>query len=139
MVCFNVSFPEGDAVNPIQQAAGATVVTRVARYHKWIEADMIKYQLQFYMTPGTSIKTFYRENNLLDTSIPEKTFGTYWRLSGLTQLQDSDTAFEMAKVAIEHYVATVKKMGQSQLFLLAEATATLWSKKKNVLFIFVLL
>ena len=104
---YNVTFPEGDAVNPIQ-CAGHTVLRQVKKHCKWTGAEMIKFQLKFCMEPGTSIKKFFLAN-LVETSIPEKTFGTHWRLSGLNKLQDSDTPFEMAKAAIEHYVASLKK------------------------------
>jgi hypothetical protein len=106
MVAFNVKFTEDNTLNPIQ-ATGATV-KKGTTYSKWSSADMLKYQLQFYMSPGKSIKAFSKEI-LVGTSIPEKTFGTYWTKSGLKDLQKSDTAFEMAKLVIEHYLADVKK------------------------------
>ena len=82
MVLYNVKFPDGDADRPIE-AAGTTVVRKGTTYSKWTNADMIKYQLKFYMDPGVSIKGFYKANpGLVESRIPEKTFGTYFRLSG---------------------------------------------------------
>ena len=100
MVLYNVNFPDRDADTPIE-AAGTTVLKKVATYSKWTNADMMKYLLKFYMDPGTSIKAFYKAN-LVETSIPEKTFGTYFSLSGLRTMQQSNTDFVMAQVAIEH-------------------------------------
>ena len=104
MVKFNVEFLEDNAVNPILTAAGA-IVTNEAKYCKWSIADMIKYQLEFYTAPrAKSIKAFYKER-LLGTSIPEKTFGTYWRASGLKCLQEANSDLGVAKIALESYVA----------------------------------
>jgi hypothetical protein len=109
MVLYNVSFDEGDAVNPAVnpiRAAGATVRNRV-QCCKWVAADMIKHQLQFYMLRGMSIKKFYKAN-LLDSGIPEKAFGTCWNASGLKALQKLDTPFETAERLIEHHMTSVK-------------------------------
>jgi hypothetical protein len=110
MVCYNVKFvrPTDDAaLNPIP-AAGATVM-KEKKYSKWTTADMIKYQLHFYMSPDLSIKQFCKVN-LIGTAIPEKTFGTYWTASGLKDLQKADTPYEIAKMALENHVARVKKI-----------------------------
>jgi hypothetical protein len=69
---------------------------------------MIKCQLKFYMLPATSIKTFHREEHLTEKKIPEKTFGTYWRNSGLRDLQAENIAYELAKGTIERFVAKIK-------------------------------
>jgi hypothetical protein len=111
MVTWNIAIAEDDAVNPIR-AAGATVMTG-PKYRKWTKDDMIKYQLKFYMHPRLSIREFYKDN-LLGTCIPEKTFGTYWRESGLKALQESDHDFGMAKVAIESYVASAQKKAKKR-------------------------
>jgi hypothetical protein len=105
MVCYNVKFVD-DAAFPIQ-AAGPTV-TKAAKYCKWSRADMIKYQLKFYMSPTVSIKQFWKDN-LTITGIPEKTFGTYWTASGLKNLQARDTPYELAKIHLEKHLAQVKK------------------------------
>jgi hypothetical protein len=89
------------------------VLTKGIKYCKWTCDDMMKHQLQFYMAI-TSIKAFYKAN-LVNTRIPEKTFGIHWRLSGLKGLQESNAAFEMAKVAIEHHVALVKRNAASRI------------------------
>jgi hypothetical protein len=117
MVLYDVKFPELNAGdNPPIEVTGTTVLTKVTKYSKWLDDDMIKYQLQFYMTPGLSIRSFYKKADVgvAKSSIPEKTFGTYWRVSGLKSMQNSNTAFKMAKVAIEHYIASLKKMLQSE-------------------------
>jgi hypothetical protein len=114
MVLFNVVFADDDAVNPIR-AAGATVTN--AKYCKWTSDDMAKYQLQFYMLPGSvSIKKFYKDNaDLLGSKIPEKTFGTYWRDSGLKTLKESIASFDAAKSVIEHYIAKVKNNAKTRI------------------------
>jgi hypothetical protein len=106
MVLYNVKFVADEALNPIR-AAGATVM-KEKKYCKWNSEDMIKHLLQFYMAPAMSIKQFWKDE-VIDSGIPEKTFGTYWRESALKSLQDSNTPFEIAKMAIEHHVAVVKK------------------------------
>jgi hypothetical protein len=111
MVLYNVKFVEGDPANPIR-ASGATV-TKEAKYRKWTSADMLKYQLKFYMSPNMSIKAFYKEN-LINSSIPEKTFGTYWSSSRLKFLQNEDVSFEMAKVVIENYIQKVTKVTKTR-------------------------
>ena len=134
MVDYNVTFPEGDAVNPIQ-AAGHTVLRAAKKYKKWTPEDIKMYLLQFYMmAPGTSMRKFH-EANLVEPGIPHKTFWNYWTKSGLDKLQETGTAYEMAKIAIEHYIAVQKKRRRSELLMLAKATAIFPSRKKKVLFI----
>jgi hypothetical protein len=90
------------------EAAGVQV-TKSPKYCKWSNDDMTKYLLHFYMLPGMSIKTFHK-THLTNTNIPEKTFGTYWKKIGLKDMyQDKDVSYEVAKVAVEHYVARTKK------------------------------
>lgn len=112
MVIYKVQFE--DAVNPVD-APGETVTNGIGirKYLKWTTADMMKYQLEFYMSPDTSIKGFYKAKNLYARKIPEKTFGTYWRESGLKDLQKTNTPFDMAKRMLEHYMFNVK-MNSSQ-------------------------
>jgi hypothetical protein len=131
MVLYNVKFPEGDTVNPIQ-ATGATVLTNGSKYRKWTSAVMVQLQLQFYMTRGTSIKAFHKEC-LVDAKIPEKTFGTYFRESGLKLLQDSNTDFEIAKLAIEHYVAKVKKNATNRVIAACASRRFLTDQEEETL------
>jgi hypothetical protein len=128
MVLYNVKSVEPNVMHPIQ-VAGATV-TKGTKYCKWTSDDMIKYQLQFYMSPRMSIKAFYKEN-LRSSNIPEKTFGTYWRTSGLKSLQDENTAYEMAKVAIEHYIANVKKNVKKRLIPAIESRRYLTKQEET--------
>jgi hypothetical protein len=116
---YNVEFVDDDARNPIRPA-GATVLTKRIKYCKWTSADMIKYQLKFYMHPHLSIREFCKEN-LIGANIPEKTFGTYWRESGLKGLQESDHAIGMAKVAIESHVAHAKKNAKKRTIPASES------------------
>jgi hypothetical protein len=102
----NVKFPKGDTANQIQPS-GATLTKGTTKYCKWTTTDMKKKLLQFYMTPSMSIRAYYKAH-LVDTSIPEKTFGTYWRESGLKKQQDDNTDYELAKVVLESYFARIK-------------------------------
>ena len=107
MTKFTVKHLEDNAVNPIL-AAGATF-TKEAKYCLWSVDDMIKYQLEFYEAPPIqTLKAFYKER-LLGTNIPEKTFGTYWKKSGLKALLEMDTDVGIAKIALENYVTKTKK------------------------------
>jgi hypothetical protein len=105
MVCWNVKYTD-DALNPIR-AGGATLI-KERKYCKWTTTDMINYQLKYYMSPGVSIKQFAKDSFSGTTSIPEKTFGTYWKASGLKNLQEANAPFEIAKIALESHVARVK-------------------------------
>jgi hypothetical protein len=126
------TFPEGDAVNPIQ-AAGATVLRKVTTYCKWTGADMIKYQLKFYMSPKLSIKQFYKENkdSLAASNIPEKTFGTYWRESGLKDLQKSNTPVNTAQSIIEHHIAHVKMNAKKRISTAIESRRFLTEQEES--------
>jgi hypothetical protein len=130
MVLFNVVFADDDAVNPIR-AAGATVTN--AKYCKWTSDDMAKYQLQFYMLPGSvSIKKFYKDNaDLLGSKIPEKTFGTYWRDSGLKTLKESIASFDAAKSVIEHYIAKVKNNAKTRITSAIESRRFLTEQEED--------
>jgi hypothetical protein len=108
MVKFNVEFLEDDAANPIL-VAGAATVTKEAKYCKWSVPDMVEYQLEFYTAPRTlSMRAFYKAR-LVGTNIPEKTFGTYWKASGLKALLETNTDLAIAKIALESYVTRSKK------------------------------
>jgi hypothetical protein len=113
MAKFNVdNLEETNAPNPIR-AAGATTtaVRKEKKCSKWTVADMTKHQLQFHMSPGLSIKQFYKENLLTGTTnIPEKTFGTHWTKSGLKNLQGENTPFNLAKIALKNHVLRVKEI-----------------------------
>jgi len=100
---WQVKFVGDDALNPIQPAGGTLLKAR--KYCKWTATDMMNCQLEYYMRPGVSIKQFLKDN----TTVPKKTFGTYWKESGLKNLQEADTSFEIAKIALESYVARVRK------------------------------
>jgi hypothetical protein len=89
-------------------------VTKAATYCKWSMDDMKKYLLQFYMSPAAgSIKQFWKDT-LVGTGIPESTFGTYWKKSGLKGLQELNNDFEMAKVTIELHCRQQEKCDESK-------------------------
>jgi hypothetical protein len=104
---WNVKFVDNDALNPIQ--AGGATLTKGRKYCQYTNTDMMKYQLKYYMCPGVSIAKFLRANLESTITIPEKTFGTYWSKSGLKNLQEANTPYEIAKIALENHVARVKK------------------------------
>jgi hypothetical protein len=129
MVCYNVKFDDdADRTRP-----SPAVMAKEIKYCKWTSADMIKYQLQFYKHPHVvSIKEFYK-NNLLGTRIPEKTFGTYWRESGLKTLKESGTDIGMAQIAIESHVAHAKKNAKKQTIPASEGNRYLTEQEEKTI------
>ena len=103
---WNVKFVADDALNPFQ-GAGATVL-KERKYCKWTITDMKKYQLQFYMSPDAVSMRQFMKAKLIGTNIPDKTFRTYWKASGLKSLKEENTRYEIAEMALENYVARVK-------------------------------
>jgi hypothetical protein len=132
MVEYNVTFPEGDAMNPIQ-AAGHTVLRKKKK--KWTPEDMIKFQLKFYMSPKVSIIQFFKDNkdSLAASKIPEKTFGTYWREAGMKALQDSNTPINTAQSIIEHYADKVKKNAKERISTAIESRRFLSEHEESAL------
>ena len=128
-----VKFVEDDAQNPIQPAGGTLVKAR--KYCKWTATDMMNCQLKYYMHPGVSIKQFLKDY----TTVPEKTFGTYWKESGLKNLQEADAPFEIAKIALESYVARVKKNVTKRTTAASESNRYLTEQQEKTMVSFALM
>jgi hypothetical protein len=133
MVEFNVDYLEEiNAPIPIRAAGATTTVRKEKKYRKWTVADMTKYQLQFHMSPGLSIKRFYKENLLTGTTdIPEKTFGTHWTKSGLKNLQGGNTPFKLAKIALENHVLRVKEIEKKRTSLASQSHRHIREQEEN--------
>jgi hypothetical protein len=128
MCNYNVKIVDVDVADPIQ--AAGTKVTKAAKYCKWSSDDMIRFMLQFYMSPATSIKSFHREH-LRETNIPEKTFGSYWKNSRLKDLQAGNIDYEIAERTIKSFVAKTKKNASERIAPAIESRRYLTEQEEN--------
>jgi hypothetical protein len=128
MCLFDVKIDVANVDNTIR--AAGTTVKKAAKYRKWTFDDMIYNLLVFYSLPAMSIKTFHREN-LQETNIPEKTFGSYWRNSRLKDLQDGNIDLVIAKDKIESFVAKVKKNSSARIALAIQSRRYLTEQEEK--------